>query len=91
MLIVLFTIKYKIGTRMKSKIYMLMMLPIMGMSGETFNIGDRVWHDSNQNWEQDNEEQGIADVKVMLYTASGKRVKTTTTNKNGKYHFYGVK
>ncbi len=77
---------------MKAKIYLsMMLLPMIAMASETFTIGDRVWHDTNENWEQDSGEQGMADVKVMLYTESGKRVKTTTTNKEGTYHFYGIK
>ena len=75
---------------MRSKIYMLMMLPIMGMANG-FTIGDIVWHDTNQNWEQDHGELGIEGVKVKLFTDKGKRLKTTTTDRNGKYHFYGVK
>ena len=72
---------------MKSKISLLMLLPIMSMG---FTIGDKVWLDTNQNWEQDHGEKGMAGVKIKLLTAEGKRVKTTTTDKNGKYHFNGV-
>ena len=65
-----------------------MLLPIMSMG---FTIGDKVWHDSNQNWEQDQGEKGMEGVKVKLLTDSGKVVKTTSTNKKGNYHFYGIK
>ena len=69
----------------------MMLLPMIAMASETFTIGDRVWHDTNENWEEDSGEKGMADVKVMLYTESGTKLKTTTTNKEGTYHFYGIK
>ena len=51
------------------------------------SIGDKVWRDSDHDDIQDAGEEGIGGVKVMLYSASGTLMGTTTTNSNGNYKF----
>jgi protocatechuate 3,4-dioxygenase beta subunit len=54
-------------------------------------LGDRVWHDLNENGIQDAGEPGVAGVKVDLYTCpAGDLVGTTTTDANGIYGFAGL-
>jgi len=52
-----------------------------------YSLGDTVWNDLNENWEQDRGELGYANVIVELYNTSGKKIKTTRTDSNGKYKF----
>ena len=76
---------------MKKIIIVSALLPLMAMAYEpTYSIKSTVWHDSNQNWEQDNDEPGLSSVKVVLYTASGEKIKTTKSWK-GKYSFHYLK
>jgi uncharacterized repeat protein (TIGR01451 family) len=53
-------------------------------------LGDWVWFDTNENGVQDEGEEGVAGVKVELYTESGSLVATTTTDSNGGYLFTGL-
>ena len=54
-------------------------------------LGDRVWHDLNNNGLQDAGEPGLGGVEVALWDDAGPtRVATTTTNLNGNYAFYNV-
>ncbi len=54
-------------------------------------IGDRVWLDKNDNGIQDaNEQTGIANVTVRLYTAAGELLAETKTDSDGKYLFEGL-
>ena len=46
-----------------------------------------VWHDTNDNGVMENGENGIANVVVQLYDASGKLVAQQTTNAEGEYCF----
>jgi len=48
-------------------------------------IGDFIWHDSNVNGIQDNNEEGIEGVVVELF--DGTNTTTTTTDENGYYEF----
>ncbi|HHU6750597.1 TPA: SdrD B-like domain-containing protein, partial [Staphylococcus pseudintermedius] len=57
----------------------------------TRNVGDKVWDDTNQNGIQDDNEPGIANVKVTLTDADGNVVDTRTTDTNGNYLFENVK
>ena len=72
---------------MKNNIYMLLLFPLLSV-GST--IGDRVWLDSNQNWEEDAAEQGLAGVTVKLYNKHHDVLKTTKTDVKGYYHFTNV-
>ncbi|MBP2387379.1 putative repeat protein (TIGR01451 family) [Paeniglutamicibacter kerguelensis] len=51
------------------------------------SVGDRVWVDSNDNGIQDKGEPGIKDVVLDLYGPDGKKIGSTTTDKNGNYVF----
>jgi uncharacterized repeat protein (TIGR01451 family) len=51
------------------------------------SIGDKVWRDVDHDDIQDAGEEGIGGVKVMLYSASGTLMGTTTTNSSGNYKF----
>ena len=50
-------------------------------------LGNRVWHDANQNGLQEAWENGIGGVCVNLYDADGALVHQTTTDSNGYYGF----
>ena len=50
------------------------------------SIGDTVWHDSNANGVQEGDEQGLADVTVILTRADGVR-SFAQTDGNGRYAF----
>ena len=53
-------------------------------------LGDRVWIDSNTNGFQDSDEDGVADVTIILYgtnDCTGDVLGITKTDKNGKYLF----
>jgi hypothetical protein len=50
-------------------------------------VGNRVWHDENQNSLQEDWENGIGGVCVNLYDATGTLVQQTTTDSNGYYGF----
>ncbi len=63
------------------------------------SLGDRVWHDSNANGQQDAGEAGIAGVKVTLVgggadglvaTTGDNTSVETTTDANGNYSFEGL-
>lgn len=56
-------------------------------------IGNRIWHDVNENGIQDAGEPGIADVDVTLSIVPKGvpiEIATTTTDANGAYEFVGV-
>ncbi|WP_214540523.1 SdrD B-like domain-containing protein [Staphylococcus pseudintermedius] len=57
----------------------------------THNVGDKVWEDLNKDGIQDQNEPGIAKVKVTLKDADGNVVDTRTTDANGNYLFENVK
>ena len=61
-----------------------------GFIGQPSAIGDFVWDDANGNGRQDSGEVGLAGVDVVLKTASGVPVGTTTTDATGKYSFDNV-
>lgn len=50
-------------------------------------VGDFVWYDTNNNGLQDAAEKGISDITVVLYDGTNKKIATTITDGNGKYHF----
>lgn len=50
-------------------------------------VGDRVWHDINNNGLQTEGEPGVANVTVQLYTSAGVLVGTRTTDALGYYMF----
>lgn len=54
-------------------------------------LGNRVWHDENENGVQEVWEKGIGGVCVNLYDAGGTLVQQTTTDSNGYYGFNVVK
>ena len=57
---------------------------------ESASLGDRVWYDADKDGVQDAAEIGVAGVKVELYDENGVLVATTTTNKDGYYHFVSL-
>ncbi|QBG75743.1 SdrD B-like domain-containing protein [Staphylococcus pseudintermedius] len=57
----------------------------------THNVGDKVWEDLNKDGIQDQNEPGIAKVKVTLKDADGNVVDTRTTDDKGNYLFEKVK
>ena len=50
-------------------------------------LGNRVWHDENQNGLQETWENGIGGLCVNLYDAGGALLQQTTTDSNGFYGF----
>src|SRR5829696_7046677 len=50
-------------------------------------LGNRVWHDENQNGVQDPREEGIGGICVNLLDESGTQLQQTTTDSNGYYGF----
>ncbi|MBZ8175009.1 SdrD B-like domain-containing protein [Staphylococcus delphini] len=57
----------------------------------SYQLGDKVWDDTNKNGIQDDNEPGIANVKVTLTDADGNVVDTRTTDSKGNYLFENVK
>lgn len=58
---------------------------------EKINIGDFVWQDADQDGIQDQQEQGLANYTVRLYSMPGNTlVATKVTNNLGKYLFTDV-
>ena len=51
------------------------------------SVGDKVWVDSNKDGKQDKGEPGIPNVVLDLYGPDGKKIGSTTTDKNGNYIF----
>ncbi len=65
----------------------------MGIHHEGSTIGDRVWYDEKggvSNGLQDEGENGVQNVKVILYSTNGDELQTTLTNASGEYHFTNV-
>jgi hypothetical protein len=50
-------------------------------------LGNRVWHDQNQNGIQETWENGIGGVCVNLYDSNGTLLQQTTSDSNGYYGF----
>ncbi|HEC2177923.1 TPA: carboxypeptidase regulatory-like domain-containing protein [Staphylococcus delphini] len=57
----------------------------------SYQLGDKVWDDTNKNGIQDAGELGIPGVKVTLKDSDGKVIEQTETNANGKYVFDNLK
>ncbi|WP_141754093.1 SdrD B-like domain-containing protein, partial [Staphylococcus sp. HMSC072E01] len=57
----------------------------------TYNLGDRVWEDTDKNGIQDAGEKGFANVGVELRDSNNKVIDTATTDSNGNYLFTNVK
>lgn len=53
----------------------------------TAKLGDRVWHDLNENGIQDAGEPSTSGVTVTLYNSGGTAIKQATTDQNGNYLF----
>jgi hypothetical protein len=51
------------------------------------SIGDRVWHDLNNNGIQDAGEPGLPGLSVELRSSTGLLLSTATTDLNGQYIF----
>ncbi|TGE10670.1 SdrD B-like domain-containing protein, partial [Staphylococcus petrasii] len=60
-----------------------------GFYKDKYNLGDRVWNDTNQNGIQDEGEQGIGGVTVLL-KKDNKTIANTVTDREGKYGFYDL-
>ncbi|MBA8760504.1 YSIRK-type signal peptide-containing protein, partial [Staphylococcus schleiferi subsp. coagulans] len=58
-----------------------------GFYKPTYNLGDKVWEDTNKNGIQDEDEKGIKGVKVTLKDSTGEELDTTVTNDKGEYIF----
>ncbi|MCY1567244.1 carboxypeptidase regulatory-like domain-containing protein [Staphylococcus pettenkoferi] len=56
----------------------------------TYEIGDYVWEDSNEDGIQNKNEKGIEGVTVILKDKDGKEINRTTTDKDGGYKFTGL-
>ncbi|MFP4931122.1 SdrD B-like domain-containing protein [Staphylococcus coagulans] len=55
-----------------------------------YNVGDKVWEDTNKDGIQDDNEPGIANVTVTLKDADGNIIGTEVTDENSKYLFKDV-
>ncbi len=53
-------------------------------------IGDFVWNDTNYNGLQDANEEGIPDVKLLLYDKSNNLIAQTTSSITGEYLFQNI-
>ncbi|MEI7812991.1 MAG: SdrD B-like domain-containing protein, partial [Ignavibacteria bacterium] len=51
------------------------------------SIGDKVWNDNNKNGIQDNNEPGLPNITVSLYSSNDVLIGTKTTDQNGSYSF----
>ncbi len=60
------------------------------VSNGKFKLGDYVWHDENRNGIQDNDESGVANVRVVLKDERGNYITETLTHTDGKYLFKGL-
>ncbi|PNZ30187.1 hypothetical protein CD137_05475, partial [Staphylococcus petrasii] len=54
-----------------------------------YNVGDRVWNDTNHNGIQDEGEKGIGGVTVLL-KKDGKTINNTVTDRDGMYGFHDL-
>ena len=63
----------------------------IGLIGAPINmqIGGTVWKESKNVDGKNDSEEGFAGIQVELYESDGKLSATTTTDKDGKYRFYG--
>ncbi len=57
---------------------------------EPSSLGDRVWHDADQDGIQDQGEVGLGGVGLTLYDCEGSLLRTTTTDASGAYGFTGL-
>ncbi len=60
---------------------------VAGGSGKGATIGDYVWEDANGNGIQDDDETGIAGVRVELYSSAETLFASTQTDEQGHYTF----
>ena len=60
------------------------------MAMANYSIGDKVWYDKNQDWVQNADEPGYANVEVNLLNESGDILKSTQTEANGEYLFTNI-
>lgn len=58
---------------------------------KTATLGDFVWLDRDGDGVQDKSEKGVGGVQVSLYTADGRLLATTTTDRLGRYSFSALK
>ncbi len=58
-----------------------------GVFADYLKIGDKVFNDRNKNGIQDTDEEGIANVKVDLYSNNNVLEQSTITDSNGNYEF----
>ena len=65
-------------------------LNVTETTGPSASLGDKVWHDLNNNNLQDAGEPGIPNVTVQLYSSANVLLKTTTTDAFGNYIFNGL-
>ena len=65
-------------------------LNVTPTTGASASLGDKVWHDLNNNNILDAGEPGIPDVTVMLYNSSNTLLTTVTTDAFGNYIFNGL-
>ena len=63
------------------------LVPLKPSTPGKVSVGDKVWVDSNKDGKQDKGEPGIPNVVLDLFDPSGKKIRSTTTDKNGKYIF----
>ncbi|MCH9740214.1 MAG: hypothetical protein K0U38_05180, partial [Epsilonproteobacteria bacterium] len=64
--------------------------PELASGDKSFDIGNRVWYDLNENGLQDEGEKGVEGVVVVLYDNSGNVLERMTTNSSGEYQFANV-
>lgn len=57
---------------------------------QTASVGNLVWLDLNMNGRQDNNEPGVANIVVKLYSSDGLLVGQVTTDADGHYQFVGL-
>ena len=75
---------------MKNKLSLAILLSVLPLLSMASTIGDKVWLDSNQDWEQSKGEKGLANITVQLLDDQNILIKSTITDKNGNYQFRNI-
>ncbi len=70
-----------------SSVLLVLLSACQPTSAGSASIGDLTWLDANANGIQDAGEEGLANVTVRLYDASGAKIAETRSDSNGRYIF----
>ena len=62
-----------------------------GLAVDTYSIGDKVWNDIDEDWEEESNEVGLANVTIELYDDSNQKIQTVKSDSNGEYTFDNIR